>query len=140
MALPGSILFACTMNSIRSPMAEGLFKLAHGKRIFVDSVGLKAAPIDPMAIEAMAELGVDLRSHKSKTFDDLADMSFDVIVTLSPEAQHRAVEMTRIMACDVEYWQTFDPTIVEGSREQQLASYRQVRDYLAKRVRDRFPA
>lgn len=140
MALPGSILFACTMNSIRSPMAEGLFKLAHGKRIYVDSVGLKAAPIDPMAIEAMAELGIDLRSHKSKTFDDLADMSFDVIVTLSPEAQHRAVEMTRIMACDVEYWQTFDPTIVEGSREQQLASYRQVRDYLAKRVRDRFPA
>jgi protein-tyrosine-phosphatase len=140
MALPGSILFACTMNSIRSPMAAGLFGLAHGKRVFVDSVGLRAAPIDPLAVEVMAELGVDLHAHRSKTFDDLADTSFDVIVTLSPEAQHRAVEMTRIMACDVEYWQTFDPTIVEGSREQQLASYRQVRDYLAARVRDRFPS
>jgi protein-tyrosine-phosphatase len=140
MALPGSILFACTMNSIRSPIAEGLFKRAHGKRIFVDSVGLRAAPIDPMAVEVMAELGVDLRNHRSKTFDDLADTSFDVIVTLSPEAQHRAVELTRIMACDVEYWQTFDPTIVEGSREQQLASYREVRDHIAARLRERFPS
>ncbi len=140
MALPGSVLFACTMNSIRSPMAEGLFKLMHGKRISVDSVGLKAAPIDPLAVEVMAELGVDLKGHKSKTFDDLADTSFDVIVTLSPEAQHRAVELTRIMACDVEYWQTFDPTVVEGSREQQLASYREVRDRLAARMRERFPS
>ncbi len=140
MALPGSILFACTMNSIRSPIAEGLLKHTHGRRIFIDSVGLRAAPIDPLAVEVMSEIGVDLRGHQSKTFDDLADSSFDVIVTLSPEAQHRAIEMTRIMACDVEYWQTFDPTIVEGSREQRLASYRQVRDYLAARLRERFPA
>ena len=139
MALPGSILFACTMNSIRSPMAEGLLKKTHGRRIFIDSVGLKAAPIDPLAVEVMAEIGIDLHAHRSKTFDDLADSSFDVIVTLSPEAQHRAIEMTRIMACDVEYWQTLDPTVVEGTREQRLASYRQVRDYLAARLRERFP-
>ncbi|MBM3537209.1 MAG: arsenate reductase ArsC [Alphaproteobacteria bacterium] len=140
MALPGSVLFACTMNSIRSPMAEALLKHIHGRRIFVDSVGLRAAPVDPLAVEVMSEIGIDLRGHRAKTFDDLADSSFDVIVTLSPEAQHRAVEMTRIMACDVEYWQTFDPTIAEGSREQRLASYRQVRDYLAARLRERFPA
>ncbi len=140
MALPGSVLFACTMNSIRSPIAEGLLKHMHGRRIFIDSVGLRAAPIDPLAVEVMSEIGVDLRGHQSKTFDDLADSSFDVIVTLSPEAQHRAIEMTRIMACDVEYWQTLDPTIVEGTREQRLASYRQVRDYLAARLRERFPA
>jgi protein-tyrosine-phosphatase len=139
MALPGSVLFACTMNSIRSPMAEALLKHTHGRRIFVDSVGLRAAPIDPLAVEVMKEIGIDLHGHRAKTFDDLADSSFDVIVTLSPEAQHRAVEMTRIMACDVEYWQTLDPTIVEGSREQRLASYRQVRDYLAARLRERFP-
>jgi protein-tyrosine-phosphatase len=139
MALPGSVLFACTMNSIRSPMAEALLKHTHGLRIFVDSVGLRAAPIDPLAVEVMKEIGIDLHGHRAKTFDDLADSSFDVIVTLSPEAQHRAVEMTRIMACDVEYWQTLDPTIVEGSREQRLASYRQVRDYLAARLRERFP-
>jgi len=140
MALPGSVLFACTMNSIRSPMAEGLLKHALGRRIFIDSVGLRAAPVDPLAVEVMGEIGIDLKGHRSKTFDDLADSSFDVIVTLSPEAQHRAIEMTRIMACDVEYWQTLDPTIIEGSREQRLASYRQVRDYLAARLRERFPA
>jgi protein-tyrosine-phosphatase len=139
MALPGSVLFACTLNSIRSPMAEAILKQAHGQRIFVDSVGLKADVIDPLAIEVMAEIGIDIHAHRPKSFDDLSDTSFDVIVTLSPEAQHRAVEMTRIMACDVEYWQTFDPTALEGSREQRLAAYREVRDYLARRIRERFP-
>ena len=137
-ALPGSVLFACTMNSVSSPMAEALMKHLFGKQVYVDSVGLRAAPIDPLAIEAMAEIGIDLARHTAKTFDELADSSFDLIVTLSPEAQHRAVEMTRIMACDVEYWQTFDPTIAEGSREARLASYRAVRDYLVTRIRERF--
>lgn len=137
--LPGSILFACTMNAVRSPMAEGLFKHLHGKRIYVDSVGLKQAPLDPLVIEVMTEIGIDLRRHSAKTFEDLADTSFDVIVTLAPEAQHRAIEMTRIMACDVEYWPTFDPTVVEGSREVRLAAYRAVRDQLLRRIRERFP-
>ncbi|HEX9463349.1 MAG TPA: arsenate reductase ArsC [Alphaproteobacteria bacterium] len=137
--LPGSILFACTMNAVRSPMAEGLFKHLHGKRIYVDSVGLKQAPLDPLVIEVMAEIGIDLRRHSAKTFEDLADTSFDVIVTLAPEAQHHAIEMTRIMACDVEYWPTFDPTIIEGSREARLAAYRDVRDQLLRRIRERFP-
>ena len=137
---PGSVLFACTMNAVRSPMAEALLKHLHGKRIYVDSVGLKSAPLDPFVIEVMAELGIDLRRHHAKTFDDLADSSFDVIVTLAPEAQHRAIEMTRIMACDVEYWPTFDPTLVEGSRDVRLAAYREVRDQLFKRIRERFPA
>lgn len=138
--LPGSVLFACTMNSVRSPMAEAILKHLHGRRIFVDSVGLRSAPIDPLAIEVMAEIGIDLRRHNAKTFDELADTSFDLIVTLSPEAQHRAMEMTRIMACDVEYWQTFDPTITEGSREARLASYREVRDQILARIRERFAA
>ena len=139
MALPGSVLFACTLNSIRSPIAEAIFKHLHGQRIFVDSVGLKADEVDPLAVEVMAEIGIDIHAHRPKTFDELADSSFDVIVTLSPEAQHRAVEMTRIMACDVEYWQTFDPTALEGSREQRLTAYRQVRDSLLRRIRERFP-
>lgn len=139
MGLPGSVLFACTLNSIRSPMAEAILKHAHGQRVFVDSVGLKADVIDPLAVEVMKEIGIDIHGHRAKSFDDLADSSFDVIVTLSPEAQHRAMEMTRIMACDVEYWPTFDPTALEGSREQRLASYREVRDSLARRIRDRFP-
>ncbi|HTY70573.1 MAG TPA: arsenate reductase ArsC [Alphaproteobacteria bacterium] len=136
---PGSVLFACTMNAVRSPMAEALLKHLHGKRIYVDSVGLKSAPLDPFVVEVMAELGIDLRRHHAKTFEDLADSSFDVIITLAPEAQHRAIEMTRTMACDVEYWPTFDPTLVEGSREVRLAAYRDVRDQLLHRIRERFP-
>lgn len=137
--LPGSVLFACTWNAIRSPMAEGLLKHLHGRRIYVDSVGVRANPIDPFVVEVMQELGIDLARHRPKTFDDLADSSFDVVVTLSPEAQHKAVEMTRVMACDVEYWATFDPTLAEGSRDAVLASYRAVRDQLMRRLRARFP-
>jgi protein-tyrosine-phosphatase len=120
-------------------MAEGLLKHLHGRRIYVDSVGVRANPVDPFVVEVMRELGIDLARHRPKTFDDLADSSFDVVVTLSPEAQHKAVEMTRIMACEVEYWATFDPTLAEGSREAVLASYRAVRDQLMRRLRARFP-
>ena len=137
--LPGSVLFACGMNAIRSPMAEALMKHLHGRRVFVDSVGVRGRPIDPFAVAVMKELGVDLGRHKPKTFDDLADSSFDVVVALSPEAQHKAVEMTRVMACAVEYWPTFDPTLIEGRREQTLQAYRDVRDQLLRRIRRRFP-
>src|SRR5215813_8437346 len=137
--LPGSVLFCCTYNSIRSPMAEGLLKQLHGTRVFVDSAGVRAAEIDGFVIAVMDEVGVDLSKHRSKTFDDLEDTSFDLIISLSPEAQHRAMEMTRTMACDVEFWNTLDPSIIEGSREIRLDAYRQVRDGLLRRIRDRFP-
>lgn len=137
--LPGSVLFCCTMNAIRSPMAEGLLKHLHGHQIFVDSVGVRIEPIDPFAVIAMDEIGIDLSRHRGKTFDDLEDTSFDLIISLSPEAQHRAVEMTRTMACDVEFWNTFDPSIVEGGRETVLDAYRQVRDSLMRRIMARFP-
>jgi len=136
---PGSVLFACTQNAIRSPMAEALLKHFHGRRIFVDSVGVRAMDIDQLAIEVMAEIGIDLNRHRAKTFDDLTDASFDLVVTLSPEAHHRALEMTRIMACDVEYWPTLDATAGEGSRETRLADFRSVRDALKRRLLARFP-
>jgi protein-tyrosine-phosphatase len=138
--LPGSVLFACTLNAVRSPMAEALLKSLHGKQVFVDSVGVRPAEIDPFAIATMAELGLDVSRHRAKSFDQLADSSFDLIITLSPEAHHRALEMTRIMACEVEYWPTFDPDIVESGREVKLAFYRQIRDHLKKRILERFPA
>jgi protein-tyrosine-phosphatase len=137
--LPGSVLFACSWNAIRSPMAEGLMKQLHGRRIYVDSVGVRGLPVDPFAVAVMRELGIDIAGHTAKTFAELADTSFDVVVTLSPEAQHKAVEMTRIMACEVEYWPSFDPSLTEGSREAILESYRAVRDQLARRLRSRFP-
>ena len=87
----------------------------------------------------MDEIGIDMSKHRSKTFDDLEDTSFDLIISLSPEAQHSAVEMTRTMACDVEFWPTMDPSMVEGSREERLEAYRDVRDTLMERIRERFP-
>ena len=137
--LPGSVLFCCTLNALRSPMAEGLFKLLYNRRIFVDSVGVRAGELDPFAVMVMDEIGIDISRHRSKSFDNLEDTSFDLIISLSPEAHHRALELTRTMACEVEFWNTFDPSIIEGSREVRLDAYREVRDTLMRRIRERFP-
>jgi protein-tyrosine-phosphatase len=137
--LPSSVLFACTFNAVRSPMAEGILKHFHGQRIYVDSAGVREAEVDPFAVVVMDEIGIDLSCHRSKTFGDLDDTSFDLVISLSPEAQHSAVELTRTMACDVEFWPVFDPTAVEGSREEMLAAYRLVRDDLNARILRRFP-
>jgi protein-tyrosine-phosphatase len=137
--LPGSVLFCCTLNALRSPMAEGLFKLVYNRRVFVDSVGVRAGELDPFAVTVMDEIGIDISRHRAKSFDNIEDTSFDLIISLSPEAHHRALEMTRTMACEVEFWNTFDPSIIEGSREVRLEAYRAVRDTLQRRIRERFP-
>jgi protein-tyrosine-phosphatase len=146
---PGAVLFACNFNQVRSPMAEALLKLLVGTTIFVDSCGLKPAPpldeeddgpapADPFAQAVMAELGCDLSLHRAKTFGDLEDHSFDLVISLTPEAQHGAVELARGRAAEIEYWPTHDPTLTEGSREARLEAYRQVRDALARRISERF--
>ena len=137
--LPGSVLFACTLNSIRSPMAAALMRKLHGRRVFIDSVGVRTAPIDPFAVAVMAEIDVDIKDHQAKSFDELEDTSFDLVISLSPDAQHTAVELTRSVACDVEFWPVLDPTGMEGSREETLNAYRMVRDQLQKRILERFP-
>jgi protein-tyrosine-phosphatase len=136
--LPDAVLFACTRNSVRSPMAEGLLKHLLGHRIYVDSVAVRAGQIDPFVIEVMDELGIDLSKHRGKDFESLEDTSYDLIISLSPQAQHQAVELTRTMACEVELWQTHDPTTIEGNRETRLQAYREVRDTLKKRIEARF--
>lgn len=146
---PGAVLFACNLNRVRSPMAEALLKRLAGDRIFVDSCGLKHPPagsamagegedIDPFVEAVMAEIGCDLSRHRAKTFDDLQDSSFDLVISLTPQAQHRAVEMTRGRAATIEYWPVIDPTLAEGSREARLAAYREVRDSLAAKIAQRF--
>jgi len=138
--LPSAVLFACTMNSVRSPMAEAIMKFLHGHRVFVDSAGVRSKDIDGYAVAVMDEIGIDLSRHHAKTFDDLEDDYFDIVITLSPEAQHRAVELTRVMACDVEFWNTMDPSLIESEdREQVLEAYRAVRDQLMERIKQRFP-
>lgn len=143
--LPGAVLFACNFNRVRSPMAEALLKRALGDRVYVDSCGLKIEEAmegegaDPFVRSVMAEISVDLTQHAPKTFDDLEDSSFDLVISLTPEAQHRAVELTRGRSAEIEYWPTFDPTLVDGSREARIAAYREVRDHLANKIAERFP-
>ena len=138
--LPSAVLFACNMNSIRSPMAEGMLKFLHGGSIYVDSVGVRKTEINGFCVTVMDEIGIDMSQHNSKSFDDLEDSYFDLVVPMSPGAQHKAVEMTRVMACGVEYWNTFDPSIIESEdRDTMLEAYRTVRDQLMERIKARFP-
>jgi protein-tyrosine-phosphatase len=136
--LPGAILFACTLNAVRSPMAAAIMRYLYGRVVYVESVGARTGDLDPFAIEAMDEIGIEIGKHRPKRFEDLEDTSFDLIVTLSPEAHHKAMELTRTSAAEVEYWPTQDATAIEGSREQRLDSYRAVRDELMRRIEARF--
>ena len=136
--LPGAVLYACSENVVRSPMASGLMKHFYGRRLFVQSAGVRAGEPDAFAIEVMEELGIDISIHKPISIDELFDTSFDMVISLSPEAHHKALEMTRTMAVECEYWPTFDASLTEGNREQMLQAYRQVRDQLSKKIRDKF--
>ncbi|HZP75436.1 MAG TPA: arsenate reductase ArsC [Pseudolabrys sp.] len=138
---PQAVLFACGLNSVRSPMAAALFREMFGKTIYVASAGVLKGELDPFAVAAMSELGIDISRHKPMTFeelDDLEGLNFDLIVTLSPRAHHRALELTRTLGAEVEYWPTTDPTGLEGTRDQQLDAYRDVRDQLMQRIKQRF--
>ena len=129
------------MNAVRSPMAAALMSQMFGKTIYVGSAGVQKGEIDPFAVAAMEEIGIDIARHKPMTFEELEDLeglNFDLIVTLSPPAHHKALELTRTIAAEVEYWPTVDPTGTEGSREQRLNAYREVRDQLLARIRERF--
>ncbi len=121
-------------------MAAALARHLVGKRVYIESAGVKAGELDPLAVEAMDEIGLEIGKHRPRRFEDLEDGSFDLVITLSPEAQHKAMELTRTHATIVEYWPTLDPTIVEGSRTQRLEAYRAVRDQLLERLRKRFLA
>jgi protein-tyrosine-phosphatase len=128
------------MNSVRSPMAAAMLRHLAGRRAYVESAGVRAGGPDAFAAAAMEEIGIDLSHHAPRTLRDLHDTSFDLIVTLSPEAHHQALELTRTMAVEVEYWPTFDATLMIGhaSREQVLQAYRDVRDALFRRIKQRF--
>jgi protein-tyrosine-phosphatase len=136
--LPGAVLFACTQNAIRSPMAAGIMKQFYGRSVYVASSGVRAGEADPFMATVMDEIGIDMTKHRPQSFGDLEDTSFDVVISLSPEAHHRALELTRTQAIEAEYWPTFDPSAAMGSREQILEAYREVRDGLFRRIRLRF--
>ena len=138
---PLAVLFACGQNSVRSPIAAGLFAQMFGPAIYVCSAGVRKGELDPFAVAAMVEVGLDISKHKPITLEELDEwegLNFDLIITLAPEAHHRALELTRTSGVDVEYWPTADPTVTEGSREQRLDAYREIRDQLLGRIRQRF--
>ena len=140
-AKPQAVLFACGMNAVRSPMAAGLFGQLFGKSIYVASAGVQKGELDPFAVAVMDEIGIDISRHRPIDFeelDELEGLNFDLIVTLSPPAHHKALDLTRTVAAGVEYWPTVDPTGIEGSREQKLDAYRAVRDALMAQIRKRF--
>ncbi len=133
-----SVLFVCGYNSIRSPMAEALARHYYGKSTYVQSAGVRKGETDPFMVAALDEIGINAAKHKPRTLDELEEfegLNFDLIVSLAPEAHHAALELTRTLAAEVEYWPTPDPTLIQGSREQRLDAFRDVRDGLAYRIR-----
>ncbi|HEV7336530.1 MULTISPECIES: arsenate reductase ArsC [Bosea] len=130
----------CALNAVRSPMAEAMAKHFFGKSIYVQSAGAKKGETDPFALAVLEEIGIDARKHRPKSIEELEEwegLNFDLIVTLSPEAHHKALDLTRTTAAEVEYWPTADPSAVQGSREQVLDAYREVRDGLMRRIKAR---
>src|SRR3984893_18159677 len=137
---PQAVLFACGLNAVRSPMAASLLQQMF-PQLYVKSAGVRKGELDPFVVSVMAELGQDIFGHKPTTFEELEDwegFNFDLIIPLSPEVHHKALELTRTLAADVEYWPTHDPTGTNGNREQKLQAYREVCDTLSMRIRRRF--
>ncbi len=135
-AKPQSILFACSENAVRSVMAESLAKRLVGRSIYIQSAGVRPGTHDPFVDAVMDEVGLDTARHRPRQLEEIEDDNFDMIVTLSPEAHHRALDYTRALAVDVIYWPTADPTVVDGSRDQRLDAYRATREGLQRRLKD----
>jgi len=134
---PSSVLFACSMNAVRSPMAEAIGKNQLGFSIFIDSAGLNTQPVDPFAIAVMREIGIEISGHHTKAFGDIEVESFDLIIALSPEAYEHARAFARTSDVEVEYWPIPDATTTGDTREQRLEAYRHVRDLLSRRIKER---
>lgn len=134
---PGAVLFACSFNAVRSPMAAAIARHLFPGKIFIDSAGARRGELDPFAVAVMDEIGLDISRHRPQAFEDLEDTNFDLIISLAPEAHHKALEYTRYNSVEAEYWPTADPTLATGSRDAILDEYRAVRDQLMARIKKR---
>ncbi len=139
--MPQAVLFACGLNSVRSPMAESLLRHMFPQALYVKSAGVRKRRA--RSVRGRGDGGTRAGHFRPQpmTFEELDDwegLNFDLIITLSPEAHHKALELTRRLAADVEYWPTQDPTDAEGNRAQKLEAYREVCDGLLLRIRNRF--
>ena len=131
-----TVLFVCSMNSVRSPIAAALARQAFPGRVIARSVGVNGGKADAFVHEVMEEIGIDMSVHTPHILDELVANHFDLVITLSDDAPE-AVRRKGLEAGAVEEWQVADPSLVEGSRDVVLTAYRELRDGLRRRVRDR---
>ncbi|MGB1157126.1 MAG: low molecular weight phosphatase family protein [Alphaproteobacteria bacterium] len=140
--MPTSVLFLCTRNAIRSPLAEGLMKHAlkeAGLRgVYVASAGLYPTDIDGFVVSVLGEQDIDMHRHVSRPFDGLSDGGYDLIIALSKQAEGEAREAMRAQATEVEGWDVLDPSLVDGTREMKLDAYRETRDQIRAKIIERF--
>lgn len=136
--MPGSVLFMCSQNAVRSPMAAALAKILIEKSIFFASAGVREGLFNPFAVEVMGESDIDIGDHQPQAYEALADSYFDLIIALSPIAHARALDIKRSQSVEVESWAIADATSIQGRRSIILDAYRQVRNDLSTRIVARF--
>ena len=135
------MLFACGLNAVRSPMAAALLKQMLGGSLYVGSAGVRKGELDPFAIAAMDEIGIDIHAHRPITFEELEDLeglNFDLIITLSPEAHHKALELTRTLAARRRVLADRGSDRGRGQPRAAPRCLSRVRDQLVQRIRTRF--
>ena len=135
---PSAVLFVCYLNSIRSPMAEGLMKKRFGNQTYVQSCGMSSGEIDDLMVAVMNEKGIDMSNHKSRTLADLGDTSFDVIIAFTQDAGDAAKAYFEDTDTIIEVWPTPDPTAGTLDVRSMMNNYRSVRDYIDGRLERRF--
>ena len=135
---PGSVLFACTHNMVRSAMAEGMMKSRFPGTVFVDSCGIHPGSMDSFTVKAMAEIDMDISSHEPKTFDDIKDANFDLVICFSEDSHALAKEFVRGKSMELEYWPVYDAALTSENQQLRLDAYRMVRDEISRRLDDRF--
>jgi protein-tyrosine-phosphatase len=135
---PSAVLFVCTLNAVRSPMAAAILHKLAKHEVYVASAGVRAGDPDPFAGVVMDEIDLDLTRHRPHSLEDLADSTFDLVITLSPEARQRVADLSRTHAFEMEHWDIRNPSSDGGSRDQILESYRAVRKELESQISKRF--
>ena len=135
---PRMVLFVCTMNAIRSPMAAAITHHYFGSQVYAASAGILAGDPDPFVSVVMDEIDIDLKFHRPHSLRDEQELQFDLVVTLSDEAALEAQKLPRKKGSSIEHWALPDPSTTQGGRQQILDSYRALRDDIIARVKARF--
>jgi arsenate reductase (thioredoxin) len=129
---PRRVLFLCTHNSARSQMAEAFLRHLGGQRFEAVSAGTEATRVRPLAVRVMAEQGIDIAAHESKTLDRYLDQHFDKVITVCDQANESCPVF--FGARERLHWSFPDPSSATGTEEEQLAVYRRVRDAIRARI------